>query len=229
MTLDTDIDSMFTDLVAIGDSVTVVYAPAGEAAPDVETVELIPVLERSVSGLSAAIDLNAYAGDKRFVLVSAAAGSGTNPTLDVKLKHCATVGGVYEDVPQGAFTRVTTAASMQALVFETGLERYVKIAWTIGGTSSPAFTFGLALEAAPVVSGTTYTTPGLTNKEAFEVLGDEPGIGVQVVRETIVVRTNALPGLQPGDSVSIDGAAKTVHTVHPEDDGKTVRIVLRDA
>ncbi len=229
MTLDTDIDAMLADLAAMGDSVTVVFVPAGEPAPDVATVELLPVLERSVSGLSAAIDLDAYSGEKRFVLVAGAATHGSSSTLDVKLRHCATVGGTYEDVPSGAFTRVTTAASMQALVFATGLERYLKIAWTIGGTNEPAFVFGLALEAAPVVAGQTYTVNGSYLREAFDVFDDEQSPGVQVVRDTVLVRTAALPGLAIGSTIAVDGQTKIVHALHPEGDGKTMRIFLRNA
>ena len=93
---------------------------------------------------SSAIDLLEYDGDVLLVL-DCAAGTGTSPTLDIKITECATTGGTYTDLSGAAFTQVVDAASMQTLVInKDSAERYIKIFQTITG-SSPSFTFSINL------------------------------------------------------------------------------------
>ena len=93
---------------------------------------------------SSAIDLLEYDGDVLLVL-DCAAGTGTSPTLDIKLTECATTGGTYTDLSGATFTQVTDSASMQTLVInKDSAERYIKIVQTITG-SSPSFTFSVNL------------------------------------------------------------------------------------
>ena len=93
---------------------------------------------------SSAIDLLEYDGDVLLVL-DCAAGTGTSPTLDIKITECATTGGTYTDLSGAAFTQVVDAASMQTLVInKDSAERFVKIVQTITG-SSPSFTFSVNL------------------------------------------------------------------------------------
>jgi hypothetical protein len=55
---------------------------------------------------------------------------------------------VYTDIPGAAFTGATTGAAFQRLNVETdGLGRYLRGAYTIGGTSTPAYTAGIAMLA----------------------------------------------------------------------------------
>lgn len=92
------------------------------------------------------IDIGAYEGSCVITLNSSAATAGTNPTLDVKLQHCDTEGGTYADVTGGAFAQVTSAASHQKLLVNANsLKRWVKAVGTLGGTNSPAFTYGAGL------------------------------------------------------------------------------------
>ena len=96
---------------------------------------------------SAAIDLKEYDGDVSLILTSAA-GTGSSPTLDVKVQDSDASDGTYGDLSGAAFTQVTDSASMQVITFSKDeAKRYIKIVQTVGG-STPSFTFsinGLAL------------------------------------------------------------------------------------
>ena len=96
---------------------------------------------------SAAIDLKEYDGDVSLILTSAA-GTGSSPTLDVKVQDSDASGGTYGDLSGAAFTQVTDSVSMQVITFSKDeAKRYIKIVQTVGG-STPSFTFsinGLAL------------------------------------------------------------------------------------
>lgn len=69
-------------------------------------------------------------------------GTGTTPTLDVKFQtsYDATDATAI-DVPSGAFTQVSAASSGQ-INTATIMHRYVKVIWTITGTT-PSFNFGV--------------------------------------------------------------------------------------
>ena len=100
---------------------------------------------RTATGNGTAVDLAAYDGDLVLILDSAAASAGTNPTLDIKVQGSDTQGGTYADISGAAFTRVTdAAASQQTLVISKSENpRWFRIVYTIGGTSSPSFTFSV--------------------------------------------------------------------------------------
>lgn len=93
---------------------------------------------------SAAFDAKDYEGSVLITLGSAA-GTGTTPTLDVKIQHCATSGGTYADISGAAFTQVddTAGGSGQGLALNIAdAERYLKVVATIAGTT-PKFSFGV--------------------------------------------------------------------------------------
>ena len=91
---------------------------------------------------SAAIDLKEYDGDVSLILTSAA-GTGSSPTLDVKVQDSDASGGTYGDLSGAAFTQVTDSASMQVITFSKDeAKRYIKIVQTVGG-STPSFTFNI--------------------------------------------------------------------------------------
>ena len=93
---------------------------------------------------SSAIDLLEYDGDVLLVL-DCAAGTGTSPTLDVKITNSDASSGTYTDLSGATFTQVTDSASMQTLVIsKDSAERFIKIVQTITG-SSPSFTFSINL------------------------------------------------------------------------------------
>ena len=91
---------------------------------------------------SAAIDLKEDDGDVSLILTSAA-GTGSSPTLDVKVQDSDSSSGTYGDLSGAAFTQVTDSASMQVITFcKDEAKRYIKIVQTVGG-STPSFTFNI--------------------------------------------------------------------------------------
>lgn len=103
-----------------------------------------PVAARTATGEATGVDLRQYDGDVVLILDSAAAGAGTNPTLDVTVEHSDSLSTDYTAITGAAFTQVTDAASRQKLVIDAdGAKRYVRVKYTIGGTSSPSFTFSV--------------------------------------------------------------------------------------
>lgn len=94
---------------------------------------------RTVTGNSGWVDI----GDAREIIaqLDADAGTGTSPTLDVKLQTSWNgADATAVDVPTGAFTQVLAVASAQIKSL-TIFHRYVKVVWTVGGTT-PSFNFG---------------------------------------------------------------------------------------
>ena len=99
---------------------------------------------KTSTATSSAIDLLEFDGDILLVLDSAA-GTGSSPTLDIKLTNSDASSGTYTDLSGATFTQVTGSASMQTLVInKDSSERYIKIVQTIGG-STPSFTFSINL------------------------------------------------------------------------------------
>ena len=91
---------------------------------------------------SAAIDLKEYDGDVSLILTSAA-GTGSSPTLDVKVQDSDASSGTYGDLTGASFTQVTGSVSMQVITFcKDEAKRYIKLVQTIGG-STPSFTYSI--------------------------------------------------------------------------------------
>jgi hypothetical protein len=100
-----------------------------------------PTAARTATGQTSGIDLQTYDGDVVFLLDSAA-GSGTSPTLDVTIEDSAD-NSSFAAISGAAFTQVTGTASAQKLVVnKDNARRYVRVKYTIGG-SSPSFTFSV--------------------------------------------------------------------------------------
>ncbi len=113
---------------------------------NVEKLDLIaghPTAARTSTGQTSGIDLQTYDGDVLFLLDSAA-GGGSSPTLDVTIEDSAD-NSSFAAVSSGAvaFTQVTGTASAQKVALnKDDARRYVRIKYTIGG-SSPTFTFSV--------------------------------------------------------------------------------------
>lgn len=109
-----------------------------------EKLELIaghPTAARTATGQTSGIDLQQYDGDVVFVLDSAA-GTGTSPTMDVTIEDSAD-NSSFAAITGAAFTQVAGTASAQKLVISKDeARRYVRVKYTIGGTS-PSFTFSV--------------------------------------------------------------------------------------
>lgn len=108
------------------------------------TGDAVAKAARTVTGASSWIDIGD--GAELIAQLDSAAGTGTSPTLDVKLQtsYDGTDANAV-DVPTGSFTQVAAAASAQIKAVAV-FHRFVKVAWTIGGTT-PSFNFGVYLTA----------------------------------------------------------------------------------
>ena len=73
-------------------------------------------------------------------ILQSAAGTGTTPTLDVKLQDSADGSTGWADITGAAFAQVTNvAASAQVLKFNaSAVRRYIRAVATVGGTT-PSF------------------------------------------------------------------------------------------
>ena len=101
----------------------------------------------TATATSGAIDLKEFDGDVLLVL-NCAAGTGSSPTLDIKVQDSDESGGTYGDLSGATFTQVTDAASVQTLeVNKDECKRFIKIVQTVGG-SSPVFVYGISLVGA---------------------------------------------------------------------------------
>ena len=107
-------------------------------------VELAPAASRTSTLTGTGIDVLEYEG-VALALLNASAGTGTSPTLDVKLQH-SDDDSTYEDVTGGAFSQVTDAAETAGVKVMklniSDLKRYLRIVGTIAGTT-PSFDFGV--------------------------------------------------------------------------------------
>ena len=100
----------------------------------------------TATATSGAIDLKEFDGDVLLVL-NCAAGTGSSPTLDIKVQDSDETGGTYADLSGATFTQVTDAASVQTLeVNKDECKRFIKIVQTVVG-SSPVFVYGISLVA----------------------------------------------------------------------------------
>ena len=101
----------------------------------------------TATATSSAIDLKEFDGDVLLVL-NCAAGTGSSPTLDIKVQDSDESGGTYGDLSGATFTQVTDAASVQTLeVNKDECKRFIKVVQTVGG-SSPVFVYGISLVGA---------------------------------------------------------------------------------
>ena len=105
---------------------------------------LAPADRRTSTLTGTSIDVLEYEG-VALVLLNASAGTGTSPTLDVKLQH-SDDDSTYEDVTSGAFSQVTDAAETAGVkvmkLNVSDLKRYLRVVGTIAGTT-PSFDFGV--------------------------------------------------------------------------------------
>ena len=101
----------------------------------------------TATATSSAIDLKEFDGDVLLVL-NCAAGTGSSPTLDIKVQDSDETGGTYADLSGATFTQVTDSASLQTLeVNKDECKRFIKLVQTVGG-SSPVFLYGISLVGA---------------------------------------------------------------------------------
>lgn len=112
--------------------------------PTVEPFDAGVLERRKLSVAAAAIGATGtsdvfYAGDCGTLRLTqtTSAVSGTSPTLDVTVKTCQTPDGTF--VSAGTLTQITGAGA-EFKTFAVG--RYVRLDWTLGGSSTPTVTAG---------------------------------------------------------------------------------------
>lgn len=106
----------------------------------VQVLDMIPAAVVTADGNGTGVDLKEYEGDVAFVM-DAGAGSG-DMTLDCKIQDSAD-NSSFADVTGGAFTQVTTSASVQKIVLKSDeIRRYVRAVKDVGGTS-PSFALSI--------------------------------------------------------------------------------------
>lgn len=112
------------------------------------TTSLLPAAQIVQTTTGGAVNVRDLKGKGKIVLAASAAAAGTDPTLTVKLTHCATSGGTYTDVAGGAFAVVTDAASVQTIGLDLdSLHEFVKVVATLGGTDTPTFSLAVTAES----------------------------------------------------------------------------------
>lgn len=98
------------------------------------------------------VDCKEYGGRGRAV-VSAEGGTGTTPTLDVKLQE-SDDNSTWSDISGATFTQITTSDSTAQIAFDLdSAGRYIRAVATIAGAAGAGFIFcvNLHLPAAPQV------------------------------------------------------------------------------
>jgi hypothetical protein len=104
---------------------------------------LHPTAARTTTTNGSAVDVRSQKGIAPVILDSAA-GTGTSPTLDVKIQDSADGSTSWADVTGATFTQVINAASQQKIGLDLDATRgYIRAVATIGGTS-PSFTFSVS-------------------------------------------------------------------------------------
>ncbi|MDF1536071.1 MAG: hypothetical protein P1S46_06145 [bacterium] len=109
-----------------------------------ENIELFPVAARGASANGTGVDVSSDIGEGK-VILHAAAGTGTTPTLDVKLQSSPD-NSAWSDISGATFTQVdnTAGGSLQAIGVDIDTDKYIRAVATIAGTT-PSFTFGVVL------------------------------------------------------------------------------------
>lgn len=104
-----------------------------------EDVTLASPAAHTASGTGDAVELGPFTTLRLVVTTSAV--SGTTPTLDLTVETSHD-GSTWRS--HGTLAQIT-ATGTQRKSFG-GLDRYARLAWTVGGTT-PSFTFGVTAEA----------------------------------------------------------------------------------
>lgn len=101
-----------------------------------ETFPAVASAARTATGSSPAVEVGALAA-LRGLLLDITAASGTSPTITVAVETSSDSATWYT---VGSFAQRTGVASERKSF--SGLDRFVRLTWTIGGTT-PSFTFSV--------------------------------------------------------------------------------------
>lgn len=93
---------------------------------------------RTTTGVGTAFDTIDYDGTLKFVM-DVSSVTGTTPTCDFKIQNSDTSGGTYTDVVGATATQITASGVREINIDVAATKRFLKLAFTIGGTT-PSFT-----------------------------------------------------------------------------------------
>jgi hypothetical protein len=115
--------------------------------PGLQAILLLAAAARTATGTGTAVDMRDYTGIGHLLFNCSASASGTNPTIDAKLRH-STDGTTWADVTGTAFDQVTSTGGLQQLTVDCDqLRRYAEGYVTVGGTATPLFYCSMELLA----------------------------------------------------------------------------------
>ena len=105
--------------------------------------ELLATATNTTTATGSAVDIHNFDGRYGIILTSSV-GTGTTPTLDVKVQDSDDGSTGWADVSGATFTQITDAAdSTEFITIDTDATKaYIRIVGTIGGTT-PSFSFGV--------------------------------------------------------------------------------------
>jgi hypothetical protein len=107
----------------------------------VQVLNLHPTVARTATANSTGVDIQQIV-DQIAIVIDSAAGTGTSPTLDVKIQESSD-NSTFTDISGLAFTQITTSASVQKIVLNKGAtKRYIRVVSTITGTT-PSFSYSV--------------------------------------------------------------------------------------
>lgn len=118
------------------------YFKAGGQYADTADVTLKASAAVTASGVGSWIEVGDR-GQARLTLTVTAV-SGTSPTIDVEVETASDSSGTNNST-LGSFTQKAAAGS-QRLIFH-GIDRFVRVKYTLGGSASPSVTFSVSGEA----------------------------------------------------------------------------------
>jgi hypothetical protein len=120
------------------------YPTEAASAPDFwvrGSVLLAWGLRETGAAASSAFDLSGIAYPV-LILEAEAPAEGIEPALNVRVQHCATAGGIFEDA-SAAFDEIGEDGGLRVLVLDMAtVERYVRLVPVVTGTDTPAFWCG---------------------------------------------------------------------------------------
>lgn len=151
--------------------------------------------------------------------LDATAQSGTSPTLDVVIYDSYSTSGPWSTLM--TFTQITAATGNQVIAASRSPATYLKTIATVGGSSTPLYTFSLYVMAfgGPLIAVTT-TQAGTASYTAWTLTGPNGsaityGYNTELVTlATGAAVTDTTGNLLPANSVidSVDGIVTTLIT-----------------
>lgn len=113
-----------------------------------KSFELLPAARATTTANGTGIDRQGSEG-RVIAILSSAAGTGTAPTMDVKLQESDVLASGYADITGAVFTQVAGVAAFQTIAVDLRTaKRFIRAVETIAG-GTPVFDRACVLVVAP--------------------------------------------------------------------------------